>query len=91
MNKAQLIHMVAERTGLSKKDVSRTLDAVLETITGSLAEGSRVSLVGFGSFEVRQRKAREGRNPQTGKAVRIAERKVPVFRAGRPLKQSVNV
>ncbi|MBE3591111.1 MAG: HU family DNA-binding protein [Firmicutes bacterium] len=90
MNKAELIQRVSEATGLKKKDASRAVDAVLSCIRESLSKGQKVSLVGFGSFEVRQRSARQGRNPQTGKALRISARRVPVFRAGRPLKEAVN-
>jgi DNA-binding protein HU-beta len=85
VNKGDLVDLVAERTGFTKK-----LDAVFSAISSALAKGDKVSLVGFGSFEVRARRARQGRNPQTGRSLPIAARKVPVFRAGKPLKESVN-
>jgi DNA-binding protein HU-beta len=90
VNKGDLVDLVAERTGFTKKDSSKAIDAVFEAIRGALAKGEKVSLVGFGSFEVRNRRARQGRNPQTGRSLRIAARKVPVFRAGKPLKEAVN-
>lgn len=90
MNKGDLIDLVAERTGFTKKDSSKAIDAVFDAIRSALAKGEKVSLVGFGSFEVRNRRARQGRNPQTGRSLRIAARKVPVFRAGKPLKEAVN-
>ncbi len=90
VNKGDLVDLVAERTGFTKKDSGKALDAVFSAISSALAKGDKVSLVGFGSFEVRARRARQGRNPQTGRSLPIAARKVPVFRAGKPLKESVN-
>jgi len=90
MTKAELIQKVADRTGFTKKDSGRVVDAVVDAITGSLAAGEKVSLVGFGSFEVRSRSARKGRNPQTGQEITIPARRVPVFRAGKPLKDAVS-
>ncbi len=90
MTKAELIQKVADRTGFTKKGSGRVVDAVVDAITGSLAAGEKVSLVGFGSFEVRSRSARKGRNPQTGQEITIPARRVPVFRAGKPLKDAVS-
>ncbi len=90
MNKAELIDAVAESTDLPKASATRAVDAVLETITGVLQSGNSVSLVGFGAFIVKARAARVGRNPQTGAAINIAAAKVPGFKAGKALKDSVN-
>jgi DNA-binding protein HU-beta len=90
MNKSELIDAVAEAAGLSKADASRSLDAVLGVITGSLKKGDQVSIVGFGSFLVRQRSARTGRNPQTGAEIKIAAANVPAFKPGKALKDAVN-
>ncbi|MEW6045138.1 MAG: HU family DNA-binding protein [Bacillota bacterium] len=89
MTKAELIDRIADKTGLTKKDSGRALDAVFEAITEALAQGQRVQLVGFGSFEVRKRAARKGRNPQTGKEIQIGARQVPAFKAGKALKDAV--
>jgi DNA-binding protein HU-beta len=89
MTKAELVSSVAERSGLSKKDAGAALEAVLDSITGALAAGGKVQLVGFGTFEVRQRAARTGRNPQTGEDITIAARTVPVFKPGKALKDAV--
>lgn len=90
MNKAELIEEVANRTGLTKKVVGKTVDAVTSTITNSLAEGERVTLVGFGSFRVMRRKERRGRNPQTGEEIQIPAKDVPKFQAGKGLKNAVS-
>lgn len=90
MNKSDLIDLVAERTGFTKKDSGRVIEAVFESISESLARGEKVSLVGFGTFSVSQREERTGRNPRTGGEITIPSRSVPVFRAGRPLKERVN-
>jgi len=90
VNKAELIDAVAESTDLPKASATRAVDAVLETITGVLQSGNSVSLVGFGAFIVKARAARVGRNPQTGAAINIAAAKVPGFKAGKALKESVN-
>jgi DNA-binding protein HU-beta len=90
VNKADLTRVVADKTGLTRKDAAQAIDATFGAIRAALEKGEKVTLVGFGGFEVRQRKARAGRNPQTGKALRIKARKVPVFRAGKPLKEAVN-
>ncbi len=91
MNKAELITTMAEKCGLTKKDTENALNAFLETVQESLAEGDKVQLVGFGTFEVRDRKAREGRNPRNPEEViSIPASKAPVFRAGKTLKDIVN-
>lgn len=86
MNKSEMAAAVAEEAGLSKADGARALDAVLSTITKSLKKGEKVTLVGFGSFDVANRKARNGRNPQTGEVIKIKAAKVPRFKAGAKLK-----
>jgi DNA-binding protein HU-beta len=83
------IDKIAKDTKLTKKDSDKVLDTVIKAISGSLAKGDKVQLVGFGSFEVRKRAARKGRNPKTGKEINIAARKVPVFKAGKALKDAV--
>ena len=89
MNKQDLIALVAEKADLSKKDSEAAVTAVVDGITEALAKGEKVQLVGFGTFEVRQRQAREGRNPSTGEAIKIAAQKVPAFKAGKALKDRV--
>lgn len=89
MNKTDLINSVAEATQLSKKDASKAVDVVFETITDSLKGGNKVQLIGFGNFEVRERSARKGRNPQTGEEIDIAASKVPAFKPGKALKEAV--
>lgn len=90
MNKSELIDAIAASADISKADAGRALDATLETITGALKKGDSVSLVGFGTFGVKQRAAREGRNPQTGQTIQIAAANVPGFKAGKALKDAVN-
>lgn len=90
MNKSQLIDKIAEGADISKAAAGRALDAVIASVTDSLKAGDDVALVGFGSFTVRERSARTGRNPQTGKEIKIAAAKVPAFRAGKALKDAVN-
>jgi DNA-binding protein HU-beta len=90
LTKTELIDKVAEKTKLTKKDSAKVIDAMIGAISGSLAKGNKVQLVGFGSFDVRKREARKGRNPQTGAEIKIAARKVPVFRAGKALKDAVS-
>jgi DNA-binding protein HU-beta len=90
MNRAELVENVAKATGQPKSEVTRTLAAMLHTITGSLATGDKVTLVGFGTFERRNRKARTGRNPRTLSPLRIPAARVPAFRAGKELKDIVN-
>ncbi len=89
MNKSDLIQAVAEKSGLTKKESSSVVDAIFNGISDSLAKGESVQLVGFGTFEVRSRKAREGRNPSTGETIKIKASKVPAFKAGKALKDKV--
>ncbi|MFD2612009.1 HU family DNA-binding protein [Paenibacillus gansuensis] len=90
MNKSELITKVAETTELSKKDVTKAVDAVFEAISEALSGGDKVQLVGFGNFEVRERSARKGRNPQTGEEIEIPASKVPAFKPGKALKDGIN-
>ncbi|MGI6404977.1 MAG: HU family DNA-binding protein [Syntrophaceticus sp.] len=90
MNKAELIGSVAEKAGMSKKDAEKAVNAVFASVSDALANGEKVQLVGFGTFEVRERAARTGRNPQTGEEIQIAASRVPAFRAGKVLKDSVS-
>ena len=89
MNKTELIAAVAEKADLSKKDAEAAITAAVEAITGALSEGEKVQLVGFGSFEVKTRAARVGRNPKTGEEIPISEARLPVFKAGKALKDAV--
>ena len=89
MNKTELINAVAEKTELSKKNSAAAVDAVMDAIKAALAKGDKVSLVGFGTFEVSKRSARSGINPQTGKKIKIKATKVPKFKAGKGLKDAV--
>ena len=88
-NKAELVDRVAKKTQLTKKDVSATVEALFETIQEALKAGEKVQVIGFGNFEVRKRAARKGRNPQTGKEIKIKASKVPAFKAGKALKEAV--
>jgi DNA-binding protein HU-beta len=90
MNKAELVEAVADSAGLSKADAGRAVDAVVEAVTGALQKGEQVAVVGFGTFSVKSRAARTGRNPRTGEAIKIAASKVPGFKAGKALKDAVN-
>ena len=90
MKKAELVEAIAAKTGLTKADANRALDATFEVITKALKKGERVPVAGFGTFNVSKRKAREGRNPQTGAAVKIPARKAVTFKAGTALKDAVN-
>lgn len=90
MNKAELIDVIAVNADLSKADATRAIESVLDTITAQLKAGDTVNLVGFGSFAVKARAARTGRNPQTGATINIAASKVPVFKPGKALKDSIN-
>lgn len=90
MNKAELIEAVAEGADISKAAASRAVDTALEAMTGALKKGDQVNLVGFGTFSVRERSARTGRNPRTGESINIAAAKVPGFKAGKALKDAVN-
>ncbi|HIR49879.1 MAG TPA: HU family DNA-binding protein [Candidatus Avoscillospira avicola] len=89
MNKTELINQVAERAGLSKKDAEQALNAMLDTVSDALAQGDKVQLVGFGSFEIKARDARMGRNPKTKEPIEIPATKAPVFKAGKALKDRV--
>jgi len=90
MNKVELVAAIAEKTGLSKKDSEKALNATLTAIAEELANGDKVQLIGFGSFEVKQRAAREGRNPQTNETIMIPAAACPVFKAGKALKDQVS-
>ncbi|WP_425452721.1 HU family DNA-binding protein [Ammoniphilus oxalaticus] len=90
MNKTELIAYVAETAELTKKDASRAVDAVFGAIEETLKTGDKVQLIGFGNFEVRERAARKGRNPQTGEEIEIAASKVPAFKPGKSLKDAVH-
>ena len=89
MNKSELIDAIAEKGGLSKTDAGKALDATIASITEALKSGDTVTLVGFGTFNVKERAARTGRNPQTGAEIKIAASKVPAFKAGKALKDAV--
>ena len=89
VTKQDVVDAVADAAGLSKADANKALDAVIDCIKGSLANGNSVGLIGFGTFEVRERAAREGRNPQTGSKIEIAAKKVPAFKAGKGLRDAV--
>ena len=90
MNKAELVAAVAEKSELTKKDAEKAVNAVVASVTEALQKGEKVQVVGFGTFEVRQRAAREGLNPATKEKIQIPATKAPVFKAGKALKQSVN-
>lgn len=89
MNKAQLVEAVSGKTGITKKKAGNVMDAVIKTITGTLSQGEKVTLLGFGTFQVRQREARKGINPQTKEALTIPAKKVPKFKAGKELRKAV--
>ena len=88
-NKQELVDSVAKATGLTKKDAVASVDAVFASIEAALKKGEKVQLIGFGNFEVRERAARKGRNPQTGEEIEIAASKVPAFKPGKALKDAV--
>ena len=90
MNKSELINVIANKTDLTKADAGHALDAVTTSITNSLKNGEAVTLIGFGTFEVRDRAARAGRNPRTGETIQIKASKAPAFKAGKALKDAVN-
>ena len=90
MNKSELITAIAEVSDLTKADAGRALDATISAITGSLKAGEPVTLIGFGTFEVRDRAARSGRNPRTGETIQIKASKNPAFKPGKALKDTVN-
>ena len=89
MNKSELVTKLAGKAEVSKKDAAKVLDAFKEVVAEELSHGGKVSLIGFGSFEVRERAARKGRNPQTNEVIEIAASKVPAFRAGKQFKDAV--
>ncbi|MBF0536678.1 MAG: HU family DNA-binding protein [Nitrospirae bacterium] len=90
MTKAELIDQIAKDSGLSKADVTRAFDATIEAVVNAVKDGQKVTLVGFGTFSVTERKAREGRNPRTGEVINIPQARVPKFVAGRAFKDTVN-
>lgn len=90
MNKTELIDSMAKKSELTKKDSEKALNALIESMEEALGKGEKIQLVGFGSFEVKQRAARKGRNPQTMEEIDIPETKAPVFRAGKELKETLN-
>ena len=90
MNKSELIDAVADRADLSKAAAGRAVDALVAAVTEALQQGEQISLVGFGTFAVRERAARSGRNPQTGESITISASRTPVFKAGKALKDAVN-
>ena len=89
MNKTELIAAVAEKAGRSKKDADAAVTAVFDAVTAELVKGEKVQLIGFGTFETRERAAKQGRNPRTGETMTIAASKVPAFKAGKALKDAV--
>jgi len=89
LTKQELIDIVSEKGGMTKKETGAVLDIILDTITETLKRGEKVALVGFGTFEAKTRKAREGRNPATGETIHIEARTVPSFKAGRALKDAL--
>ena len=90
MNKTELVAAMAEKTELSKKDAEKALKAFTDVVAEELTKGEKIQLVGFGTFEVAERPAREGRNPRTGETMKIAASKAPKFKAGKALKDSLN-
>lgn len=90
MNKSELIEAIAKEADLSKKDAETAVNAYANVVTKALKKGDKVTLVGFGSYEVRKRAARKGKNPQTGEVIKIKAAKVPAFKAGKALKDAVN-
>ena len=89
MNKADLVSMIAAKSNLTKKDSESALNAFVETVQSALKKGEKIQLVGFGTFEVRSKAARTGRNPQTGKEIKIAASKAPAFKAGKAFKDAI--
>ncbi|WP_428911977.1 HU family DNA-binding protein [Niallia sp. Krafla_26] len=89
MNKKELVRAVATQSELTQLDATKAVDALFETISNTLAKEERIQLIGFGTFEVRERSARKGRNPQTGEEIDIAASKVPAFKPGKELKEAV--
>lgn len=90
MNRGQVIEKMAEKSGLSVKDAEKAYKAFVETVIEGLRDGDKLQLVGFGTFDIGERSAREGRNPQTGETIQIAASKTPRFKAGKALKDAVN-
>ena len=90
MNKIDLVASIAEKAAISKKDAEKALAAFVDTVSGELKAGGKIQLVGFGTFEVRERAARTGKNPRTGEKIQIAASKNPVFKAGKALKDAIN-
>lgn len=90
MNKADLVGKVAEKAGLTKKDAEKAINAFVASVQEALVKKDKVQLIGFGTFEVKERAARTGRNPQTGETIKIAASKAPVFKVGKALKDAVN-
>jgi len=91
MNKTELVANVAEKAGLTKKDAEKAVNALFASVEEALVSGDKVQMIGFGTFEVKARAARSGRNPQTGEPIKIPASKNPVFKAGKALKEAVNV
>lgn len=89
MNKTELVNAVAEKADFSKKDAEKAVSAVIESITDALTQGEKIQLVGFGTFEVRERAEKQGRNPRTGEAMTVPASKLPAFKAGKALKDAV--
>jgi len=90
VNKTELVAKVAEQAGLTKKDAEKAVNALFASVEQALVAGDKVQMIGFGTFEVRERSARKGRNPQTGEVLEIAASKNPVFKAGKALKDAIN-
>ena len=90
MNKTELVAAIAEKAALSKKDAEKALNAFVGTVEDALKKGEKIQLVGFGTFEVKERAARDGRNPKTGETIKIAASKAPAFSAGKAFKDAVN-
>ena len=90
MNKTELVAAMAEKAGLSKKDAEKALNAFIESVEESVKAGDKVSLIGFGTFETRERAARDGKNPRTGEVIKIAASKAPAFKAGKAFKDMLN-
>jgi DNA-binding protein HU-beta len=89
MNKTELVNTVATQAELTKNDATKAVDALIETISSALAKEEKIQLIGFGTFEVRERAARTGRNPQTGEEIQIPASKIPAFKPGKELKEAV--
>jgi DNA-binding protein HU-beta len=90
MNKSELIDAIADSSGLTKADTGRALDGLIDAITDTLKKGDSISLIGFGTFSVKERAERQGRNPQTGEPITISAARIPSFKAGKALKDAVN-